>query len=164
VHIPTPRLDKLFAQCHKCVFLSFSWSQKGCKCFSPSLHHYEILVDVTFSESPLFYVYFSPSGSPTATITNPIPHFQCAPTQTHQPPPPPPSPPPPPPRAGPPPPPPPASFLVPPTPPTPSLESDLPIAFPIGVHSTCNPSPHYIAISYHGLSLSLYTRLSYHNS
>jgi len=39
-------------------------------------------------------------------------------------------------------------------------ESDLPIAFRKGMHSTRNPSPHYIALSYHRLSLLFYTCLS----
>lgn len=34
---------------------------------------------------------------------------------------------------------------------------DLPIALRKGTRSTCNPSPHYVTLSYHRLSPSLYT-------
>jgi len=55
VHNFSPDLDKLSLKSHKCVFLRFTRSQKGYKCFSPSLNHYFILVDVTFSESSLYF-------------------------------------------------------------------------------------------------------------
>jgi len=42
----------------------------------------------------------------------------------------------------------------------PSLKSDLPIALHKGTCCTRNPLPHYIAISYHRLSPSLFTCLS----
>jgi len=38
--------------------------------------------------------------------------------------------------------------------------SDLPIALRKGIRSTCNPSPHYIALSYHRLSSPFYACLS----
>ena len=40
------------------------------------------------------------------------------------------------------------------------IESDLPVALHRGICSTRNPSPHYIAFSYHKLSLTFYTHLS----
>jgi len=46
------------------------------------------------------------------------------------------------------------------SPPALTLESELPIALQKGMRSTCNPSPHYIALSYHRLSLPFYTCLS----
>jgi len=42
----------------------------------------------------------------------------------------------------------------------PTLEFDLPIALQKGMRSTRNPSLHYIALSYHRLSLPFYTCLS----
>jgi len=38
--------------------------------------------------------------------------------------------------------------------------SDPPIALQKGIRSTCNPSPHYVALSYHRLSSPFYTCLS----
>ena len=46
------------------------------------------------------------------------------------------------------------------SPPALTPESDLPIALRKGMRSTRNPSPHYIALSYHRLSLPFYTCLS----
>jgi len=46
------------------------------------------------------------------------------------------------------------------SPPALTLESDLPIALRKGMCSTRNPSPHYIGLSYHQLSLPFYTCLS----
>jgi len=46
------------------------------------------------------------------------------------------------------------------SPPALTLESDLPLALRKGMRSTHNPSPHYIALSYHRLSLPFYTCLS----
>ena len=45
------------------------------------------------------------------------------------------------------------------SPPALTPESDLPIALRKGMRSTHNPSPHYIALSYHRLSLPFYTCL-----
>jgi len=41
-------LDKLSFLSDKCVFLGFKKSQKGYKCFSPSLNQYFVFLDVTF--------------------------------------------------------------------------------------------------------------------
>jgi len=46
------------------------------------------------------------------------------------------------------------------TSPSPTVEPDLPIAIRKGIRSTCNPSAHYIALSYHRLSQPFYTHLS----
>lgn len=45
--------------------------------------------------------------------------------------------------------------------PDPPSNLDLPIALRKGTHSTCNPSSHYVALSYHCLSPSLYICLSF---
>jgi len=58
VHNFSPGLYKLFARSHECVFLGFTRYQKGYKCFSPSLNHYFIFADVTFTESSFFILSF----------------------------------------------------------------------------------------------------------
>jgi len=54
VHNFGPGLDKLFARSYKCVFLGFTRSKKGYKCFSRSLNRYFISADVTFTESSFY--------------------------------------------------------------------------------------------------------------
>ena len=46
------------------------------------------------------------------------------------------------------------------SPPAPTVEPDLPIVIHKGIHSTRNPSPHYLALSYHKLSQPFHTCLS----
>ena len=58
VHILGPRSDKLDPRSIKCVFLRYSHTQKGYRCYSPTLHRRFISADVTFDESQS---YFSPS-------------------------------------------------------------------------------------------------------
>ena len=55
VHNFGPGLDKLSLRSHKCVLLGFTRSQKGYKCFSPSLNCYFISADVTFTESSFLF-------------------------------------------------------------------------------------------------------------
>jgi len=61
VHNFSPGLDKLSPRSHKCVFLGFTRSQKGYKCFSPFLNRYFVSADVTFDE---FSLYFKSQTSP----------------------------------------------------------------------------------------------------
>nr|KYP53746.1 Retrovirus-related Pol polyprotein from transposon TNT 1-94 [Cajanus cajan] len=70
VHNHSPGLDKLSARSHKCVFLGYPRSQKGYKCFSPSLHRYLISADVTFLESSF---YFPSTSSSSAAVLTPSP-------------------------------------------------------------------------------------------
>ncbi|WVY93382.1 hypothetical protein V8G54_032470 [Vigna mungo] len=158
VHDFSPGLDKLSPRSHKCVFLGFPRSQKGYKCFSPSLNRHFISADVTFDESSFYFSQLSSSYVPPPTTVD-IP-IVCDPLDSHSPqdrPSTPPlqvysrrnrlphdSPPVPPPVS----------------PPTPANESDLPIALRKGIRSTRNPSPHYTVLSYHRLSPSFYTCLS----
>ena len=62
VHNFTPGLDKLSAQSIKCVFCGYTGSQKGYRCFSPTLCRYLVSADVTFFNDVLFFE--SPSLSP----------------------------------------------------------------------------------------------------
>ena len=67
VHNFSPGFDKLCPRSHKCVFLEFTRSQKGYKCFSPFLNRYFVSADVTFDE---FSLYFKSQSSPL-TPSNP---------------------------------------------------------------------------------------------
>jgi len=55
VHDLSPDLDKLSARSLKCVFLGYHRSQKGYRCYSPTLRRYLMSVDVTFFESVPFF-------------------------------------------------------------------------------------------------------------
>ena len=57
VHILGPGSDKLDPRFIKCVFLGYSRTQKGYRCYSPTLRHRFISANVTFDESQS---YFSP--------------------------------------------------------------------------------------------------------
>jgi len=67
VHNFSPGLDKLSPRSLKCVFLGFTRSQKGYKCFSPFLSRYFVSADVTFDE---FSLCFKSQSSPL-TPSNP---------------------------------------------------------------------------------------------
>ena len=137
-------LDKLFARSHKCVFLGFTRSQKGYKCFSTSLNHYFISTNVTFIESSFYFKSLSsPPVSPSYQVHIPIIFdslvVSSAPKDSFHPPP----------------------FqvyshhqtshcpsddsllvLALPPPPAPTIEPDLPMAICKGTRSTRNPSSH----------------------
>jgi len=55
VHNFSLGLDKLSPRSHKCVFLRFTRSQKGYKCFSPFLNCYFVPADVTYTEFSLYF-------------------------------------------------------------------------------------------------------------
>ena len=58
VHNLTPGLDKLLARSLNCVFLGYTRSQKGYRCFSLALQCYFVSVDVSLSQFPTLGLFF----------------------------------------------------------------------------------------------------------
>ncbi|KAL0368233.1 UNVERIFIED_CONTAM: hypothetical protein Scaly_1042200 [Sesamum calycinum] len=73
VHIHSPSLDKLSPRSVKCIFLGYSWTQKGYRCYDPQSRRSFTFADVTFFEFTPFY---SPQSSvviPPPSVPLPVP-------------------------------------------------------------------------------------------
>ena len=89
VHNLTPGLDKLFARFIKYSFLGYMRSQNGYRCFSPTLCHYLVSVDVTFCDDVPLFASLSLNPSPMSEVLAlpplpmasppivPMPHLSC---------------------------------------------------------------------------------------
>jgi hypothetical protein len=55
VHVLDPGRDKLAPRSRKCIFLGYSRTQKGYRCYSLESRRYFVSVDVTFFESTPFF-------------------------------------------------------------------------------------------------------------
>ncbi|KAK8951032.1 hypothetical protein KSP39_PZI004596 [Platanthera zijinensis] len=74
VHVHTPHRDKLDARSLRCVFVGYSPTTKGYRCYHPPTHRYYCTVDVTFREGES---YFGPRqgeiSTDDETIESPLP-------------------------------------------------------------------------------------------
>ncbi|KAL0323460.1 UNVERIFIED_CONTAM: Copia protein [Sesamum angustifolium] len=66
VHIHSPSLDKLSPRSVKCIFLGYSRTQKGYRCYDPQSRRSFTFADVTFFE-------FTPFYSPQSSVVVPPP-------------------------------------------------------------------------------------------
>jgi hypothetical protein len=55
LHVLDPGRDKLSPRARKCIFLGYSRTQKGYRCYSPESCRYFVSADVTFFESTSFF-------------------------------------------------------------------------------------------------------------
>ncbi|KAK4390759.1 Retrovirus-related Pol polyprotein from transposon RE2 [Sesamum angolense] len=79
VHIHSPNLDKLSPRSVKCIFLGFSWTQKGYRCYDPQSRKSFTSADVTFFESTSFYSPQSPVVIPPPSVPLPAPTLSVPP-------------------------------------------------------------------------------------
>jgi transposase InsO family protein len=55
VHVLDPNMSKLDPRSFRCIFLGYSHTQKGYRCYSPTLRRHFVCADVTFNESLPYY-------------------------------------------------------------------------------------------------------------
>ena len=68
----SPGLDKLAPRALKCVFLGYSRTQKGYRCYYPHSRKYFVSADDTFFESISFFSSFTPVASTSIPLLVPI--------------------------------------------------------------------------------------------
>ncbi|KAM1209105.1 hypothetical protein ACFX2J_014684 [Malus domestica] len=56
VHLHKNQRSKLDMCVVRCVFLGFNSQQKGYRCYHPSTKHFYVTMDVTFSETDMFFI------------------------------------------------------------------------------------------------------------
>jgi hypothetical protein len=61
VHAPHPSGGKLGPKAHKCVFIGYSPTQKGYKCYDPHSRNFFVSMDVSFWETVAFFPPSTPS-------------------------------------------------------------------------------------------------------
>ncbi|XP_042946560.1 uncharacterized protein LOC122279793 isoform X3 [Carya illinoinensis] len=79
VHNLGPGFDKLDPRSTKCLFVGYSRTQKGYRCYSPTLRRYFTSADVTFFESIPF---FSNTSSSVECDPLPLPTLTLSPSQS----------------------------------------------------------------------------------
>ncbi|KAL0335243.1 UNVERIFIED_CONTAM: Retrovirus-related Pol polyprotein from transposon RE1 [Sesamum radiatum] len=79
VHIHSPNLDKLSPRSVKCIFLGYSRTQKGYRCYDPQSRKSFTSADVTFFESTSFYSPQSPVVIPPPSVPLPAPTMSVPP-------------------------------------------------------------------------------------
>ena len=85
VHVHGPNRGKLDPRALKCVFVSYSFTQKGYKCYHPSSKWFYVSMDVTFNEHASYFSHPSLPGENSiredkeSFLLYPIPSYSSSP-------------------------------------------------------------------------------------